>query len=552
MASDRNSLTSPRLASQHARCDEVRNKPVYNFARWASGVPPAWALVTFGLTSACLLAWAQPPLGIAWLGVIGAAPWLWSIQRRGAAFATGLSFSFGTTYGCLVALWIPEALEALGSSNTAAVTGWILTAAWAKGAPVTAVGLTVWSVRRAPPMVQVFGCAAAFYGYTLFVSSWPLGIPWALLGHSQLALPGVAQLAVVGGVPLLSAWLGSINMAFVVAIRGNAIARRLAIGLASSWLVTIWLGFPVAQMARPLVPETAEIEFLVVQPEIPRYARWDSGAQPWILETVASYTTDALAGQPSRVDAIVWPENLLTTPLDTNSVLSRSLQRQVDQWDVPLIAGLVRFPTSRVLSNYRSSILWIEPEKGIVHAVDKERAIPLIESSRNLLDSRTVELLFGRAAQWPKVEEARDVGALKGSFEVVPTLCYETLFPGLVADRRGPESVAILNLADDSWVTGEALTRQLVDIAAFRAIEQRLTLIRVAHGGLSAVISPFGERLAELPLDTYANATVSVSPSPPPSLSERLAIAALPALTGAAMYWLSGFMVKQRGEPGRE
>jgi len=45
------------------------------------------------------------------------------------------------------------------------------------------------------------------------------------------------------------------------------------------------------------------------------------------------------------------------------------------------------------------------------------------------------------------------------------------------------QSVAIVNLADDSWVAGEVVDAQLIAAASFRAIEQRLTLVRVSHGG---------------------------------------------------------------------
>jgi apolipoprotein N-acyltransferase len=137
------------------------------------------------------------------------------------------------------------------------------------------------------------------------------------------------------------------------------------------------------------------------------------------------------------------------------------------------------------------------------------------------------------------VEEAAALGsALPAKFSITPALCYEVLFPQIVAARRSPDSLAILNLADDSWVRGETATRQLADFAAFRAIEQRVTLIRVAHGGLSAVVDPFGRTLLELPLDQWAHARVSVRASPPPTGSEKAALIALPLSTGGGVWWI--------------
>jgi apolipoprotein N-acyltransferase len=129
---------------------------------------------------------------------------------------------------------------------------------------------------------------------------------------------------------------------------------------------------------------------------------------------------------------------------------------------------------------------------------------------------------------------------------VTVVLCYEALFPGPAARRRAPDSVAILNLADDGWVAGEAATQQLTDAARFRAIEQRLPLVRVAHGGLSAAFDAFGRPLLTLPPDTFAHATLTVAPSPPPTRSERAALLALPLLAGSGVWWLADARRRER------
>jgi apolipoprotein N-acyltransferase len=182
-------------------------------------------------------------------------------------------------------------------------------------------------------------------------------------------------------------------------------------------------------------------------------------------------------------------------------------------------------------------VVWLEPGRGITARLDKERAIPLLESSRRFLGDALLAPLFGEAAGWKRVEEARGWASLPGPIPVTPALCYEVLFPGIVARRRTPDSVAIVNLADDSWVEGTTATRQLTNLARFRAIEQRLTLVRVAHGGLSAVVDPFGRVIHELPLDRYASLRVSLSPMPPVAISERVAILALPLAAFGVVGW---------------
>jgi apolipoprotein N-acyltransferase len=190
--------------------------------------------------------------------------------------------------------------------------------------------------------------------------------------------------------------------------------------------------------------------------------------------------------------------------------------------------------------------VWIEPGRGITARIDKVRAVPVLESSRSLPGESWLAPVFGDAAGWKKVEEAPEAGPLRGAFTLTPVLCYEALFPDLVASRRSPDSVAIVNMADDGWVAGDTATRQLTAFATFRAIEQRLTLIRVAHGGLSVVVDPFGRRAETLPLDAYATARVSVQATPPPTLLERIAIAALPTGTGLGVWWIVAPLLARR------
>jgi apolipoprotein N-acyltransferase len=510
--------------------------------------------IAAALLTAPLLALAQSPAGLAPMALIALVPWLWVTRRAGAVLAALLGAVVGTLYGCLTSLWIPEALRSLGSSREAAAAALLLTSAWAKAPLFAAAGWLAQRLRERPAGEQIAGAALVFGVGEWALGSGRLGLPWAFVGHSQLGVPGASQLAVVGGVPLLSAWLAAINAAIALAIDGEKPSHRIAIALLGSWLAAAGLGLPVAQWARPPDPDAAGAELLIVQPEIPRNARWGAGAQPWILESMAGHTSQALAAQERPPDAIVWPENLLTTPLEASPELARALQEQVDGWGVPLVTGLVRPPLRRGPRQYRSAVVWIEPGEGIAAAVDKSLAVPVVESSHGF--GGLISALFGRAARWPKVEESAAAGgALTHRFSLSPALCYEVLFPQVVAARRSPESLALLNLADDSWVSTKRVSRQLADFAAFRAIEQRLMLIRLAHGGLSRVVDEFGRTRLELPPNQWAQARVSARATPPPTLFERAALIALPLSTGAGVWCalqLGGTALarRRRGSPG--
>jgi apolipoprotein N-acyltransferase len=309
----------------------------------------------------------------------------------------------------------------------------------------------------------------------------------------------------------------------------------------AGWLVLAATGLPLAKALRDegTHSSTNELRYLLIQPNLPRPQRWDPESQASALESTARQVDQALREAPSaHPDLIVWPENLITTPVDGPRGLQREIETFVTSWRAPLVAGVVRTPLGRVPETYRSSILWFDPKEGVVAALDKQRAVPLLESSRTPATLQWIRATLGRAATWPKVEEIATSAPLRGDFSLAAGLCYEVLFPRIVASRREADTVAILNLADDSWVEGDQATHQLVEYARFRAIEQRLPLIRVAHGGLSIVIDEFGETLTALPTDVAASEMVSVRPSAHASASERISIAALPVATGLVIGWL--------------
>lgn len=494
--------------------------------------------IALGTLSAPLLAVGQlfPHLGF--IALAGLVPLLTASRRMSARASACLGVLVGTTYGCLVGAWIPEALETLGSSPSTAFCGLVLIAFWAKAGIFLGIACAASLLRERSVVAQVMGVALTVAAGEWMMGTWKLGVPVAFLGHSQLAVLGVAQVAAVGGVPLISAWIAAANQALSLAVSRTRGADSIAIVIFAAWVASAAFGMSFAHWARPGSPAPSKFDLLIVQPDISHKERWMTDLQGPHLQDVTGYSLNAIASLAVIPDAVVWPENMLTTNVDLDPELAQGLQEAATSLGSSIITGVVRSATSGETSRYRSSILWIDGDSGTVASFDKQRAIPLLEAGSSSDFGRRAERVFGNATRWPKVEEAVSGFAMRGPFSVTPVLCYEVLFPGLVSARRPEESVVILNLADDSWVSGTAATRLLTRAARFRAIEQRLTMVRVAHGGLSVVVNPFGEVVTELPVDQWARAVATVSNSPMPTFSERILIIVLPFGVGVGVWWL--------------
>lgn len=183
-----------------------------------------------------------------------------------------------------------------------------------------------------------------------------------------------------------------------------------------------------------------------------------------------------------------------------------------------------------------------------VDELDKTAGVPVVETGGGGNDWAMSRLPYGDASLGPRVVLGRRESDLRHRFSVVPSLCFEIVFPGLVAARRSSDSVAILNLANDSWSLHADASHQQIHFARFRAIEQRLSVVRAAHGGISAVIDPLGRVVRALPFDTEVSMWVEIRQWRGSRTLERLAIAVL-LLGGAGIGMSLAWALTRRRTP---
>jgi len=481
--------------------------------------------------SAGLLVLSQPPYEWGFVAAFALVPWLWRVRRAGAPGAFGMGLLFGVLFAIGAGSWIFDALAAEGSWGLRALAAAVLIAVWAKGLLFAAAGWFVNRLQAQDPVIAI-GVPSLLFGlgeYWMSHSAW--GLPLLLLGHSQISVPGVAQLAFAIGVPGISAMLFALNLSLVSVLFGGSRAWRFLIAIGAIWLVAGAIGVPLARALSPQ-PRGQPRRLLVVQPASASHGRWESAYQEGLLEAVAEETDRALTRSRMPPDVILWPESLLSLSIAPGARLRRRLQRQIDEWGIPVVLGLLReaegvddekrAAVTRP-DRYLNSVIWWSPIRGPIASQDKKRAIPVVESSRRFLGQGILDWLIARGADGPRVVEAERARPMKGEFTLTPALCFEILFPQLVADRRDEQALAIVNLADDSWVAGEVLDAQLIAAGAFRAIEQRLPMVRVSHGGLSVAIDRFGRTIASLPPDRAGHMTVELaSTARPPRLESEL------------------------------
>lgn len=321
------------------------------------------------------------------------------------------------------------------------------------------------------------------------------GFPWSLLGTSQYGMLPLIQVASVTGVYGVSFLVVWISLALLSA--GLLVVRRPT--SRSVWIGEIFLPFLVVAVLfnlgfRQLREEPAAAKSLrvtLIQPSIPQTLIWDSAGDQDRFSDLLRLSEQALS---NRTDLLVWPEAAVPKMLryDTNTFESiTEMARRHQVW--VMVGSDDAEPTGRAgEANYFNSSFLIAPDGRLT-----ERYI-----KRNLV-------IFGEYVPWQKwLPFLKYLTPIEGGFTpgtgpvpfrlrslgvtLAPLICFEDVFPHLVRGDVQSDTDVLVNLTNDGWFGEGAAQWQHATTAIFRAVENRVPLIRCANNGISCWIDAQG------------------------------------------------------------
>jgi apolipoprotein N-acyltransferase len=455
--------------------------------------------------SGLLLAAAFPALDWGFLGLVALVPLLCLLRccswPAGAAYGLVTGFVF---FFCL-----------LYYISQFGLLPWVALALF-QAAYFALAGAGIAALRRCPPGVLWPLAAAAVWTLTTYLRGnvGPLSLPFGELGHTQHAALSIAQAASVVGALGLTFLLALLNAAIaqLVAVSAGqpdapAGAVRASIAVGVFLLLVMLAGIARFHVAKdtlrsesgPWVPVAA------VQAEI--YA----GREPDVgigLEAAQAYVELSTRRQPAaRADLIVWPETALVVDPDRDLRFRAAVDETIARTHAHLLFGHLRIADDGRIYNAASL---------------------LAPDGRRLGEYHKVHLvLFGEYVpyrkQFPVLARfpVRDYDLTAGdrwmtldakSFRAGPLICFESLFPGMSREvvRQGADLLVIIT--SDAWAGRTAELWQHGYVSVFRAIEQNRFLIRAGTQGLTCIISPYGEIIAQV--DPFAQGVAAASVHP--------------------------------------
>lgn len=416
--------------------------------------------------------------------------------KKKTAFALGYWFGFGF-YACGFA-WVGNAL--LIDAKT---FGWLypivfLASGAFFGLFVALPALFSYYFKNLSAKYLAF---AAFWVIFEWIRSFFLtGFPWNLLGTTLAFAAAPIQAASVFGTYGLS-WL----VLMITAAPALYLYRRSRTALAVSLAIILTLSaadllFGVWRLQQLSDNQESDIKIRIVQPSIPQSMKWS----PTSLEdNLYSYVSMSREPGLEDIDFVIWGETASAFPLDFDDYY-----RQVVTNAIPekghLITGLVRYEADEDNRYQPLNSLFVMNKQGIIegkydksHLVPFGEYIPLRQYLPHWVRPVTNTIANFKAGKGPQnlnIASYPEFGAL---------ICYEIIFPAQVVSK-GHKPEWLVNLTNDGWYGDSAGPHQHLVSAQMRAVEEGITVVRVANSGISAVINRLGIIQSSLSLNRSA------------------------------------------------
>jgi apolipoprotein N-acyltransferase len=416
-------------------------------------------------------------------------------EAAAAGFLAGWAFqavSFHWIYATCRFAQMPAAVSFLAWTGLAA----LLALNWCAGAWLGSV-----LSARAPRSARPFVWAVVLTAVAFATERWTPRIPADMLAYTQWPNLALIQAGSWGGPHLVGFAVLLVNAALAEAwldaptrTRGPA-ALPLAASLAL--VAGLWGRGALTLLNRPADPgPTARVEIL--QPNIDQYHKWDGA---YVRDILADF--DELLSRPhSRPPVLtVWPETSIPrwTPRGT---AAPEAARWAMSEKSPHLVGIVARPEGD--AGPANAVQFVGADGAVKGFYAKRELVPFGEyvPFRSWIPRFVIEHWLTILDNFGDMSAgAKDQPLLETAFgPTAVSICYEATFPrwARLDARRGAR--LLVNVTNDGWYKDTWAPPEHLTMNVFRAIENRITEVRSGNTGISAVISPWGEITAELPL----------------------------------------------------
>lgn len=437
----------------------------------------ALAVIGGALQTLALAPWGWWPLGLLGLGLF--ALLLFKASRRRTAF---IAFLFGLGLYGTGTSWVFISIHQFGGAAP-----WLATL-------LTAVFVLCMALVFTLPFLLL--CRLLGHGrlgimlvfpacYLLgeWLRTWLLtGFPWMYIGYGHLTTPlgNWAPLVGVLGVGYITAFTAAVAASWCFLMRPGANLIMASLLVVLCWGVGVKLG--AVEWTR--VNTEQPISVAMIQPNVPQEVKWSPEfAQPTLA--LLEELSEPLWGH----DWLIWPEAAIPLVYHNALPFLQKMDQRASETDTGLITGIIYDDQD---NQFYNSLAGFGAASGLYH---KRRLVPFGEYVPLESWLRGLITFFDLPTSYINVGPEGQRGLLAQKVSIAPSICYEVVYPILVAEAARQANV-LLTVSNDAWFADSIGPLQHLQMAQMRALETGRYLVRSTNNGVSAIVDHRG-RLVE-------------------------------------------------------
>lgn len=387
------------------------------------------------------------------------------------------------------------------------ILGWVALAAYLALYPAVWVWLVVkWQVASGKceswgrRTLWSLGGAAAWVALEMVRARLLSGFPWNPLGASQYQLIPLIQIASVTGVYGVSFLVVWFSLSLFSA--GRMIFRRPASRF--TWQAETFLPLTVVAVLFAVgfaelngqPPGNATLRVTLVQPSIPQTLIWDRNANARCFQQLLELSENALTNQ---TDLLIWPESAVPE-LDEPSFIA--ITNLICKHHVWLIFNAEDYVwrsgtgTNAEYDAFNAAFLF-GPDgrfRGVYH---KQSLVIFGEYIPLVRWLPLIKWLTPITGGFASGTNAVPFALADLNVKTSTLICFEDVFPQLAREYVQDDTDFLVNLTSDAWFGKGAAQWQQAATAVFRAVENRVPLVRCCNNGLTCWADATG-RLREI------------------------------------------------------
>jgi apolipoprotein N-acyltransferase len=332
------------------------------------------------------------------------------------------------------------------------------------------------------------------------------GFPWGAVGYSQYPLRWLVQIADLGGIYLISFLVLAGNCALLAVLQNRY--GRSAAGVGVAVLLANLYG--ACRLAANFEDEVA-LTVDLVQPVIRLSRERDYYSRVHFQELPEIYRRSGA----DKVDWVVLPEAPNPFPYGADFYYTSFWNKLAIDFQVPVLLNSTSYQEQ---GSERYNSVYLVDEKGrAAFRYDKTHLVPFGEYL-------PYGSIFGFARPLVQYVGGYTAGKFTGELGTIrgqpfgALICYEIVFPSLSRNLVNAGARMLVNVTNDHWFGETSAPRQHLEMAAFRAIENRRPILRSANSGFSALIDATGSIRSRTELNSQTVTRVEVRPGSAESL----------------------------------